>query len=133
MTPSSATPRRVLIVDDDIDIREALAEALSDEGYETRMAANGRDALQLLRSDATSRESVILLDLMMPILDGYGFLEAQREDPQLAAIPVAIITAGASPDRARLGSAPILTKPVDMAKLLRVLDGLTPAAPAAAP
>jgi CheY-like chemotaxis protein len=121
----------VLVVDDDLDIREALSEILADRGFQVSCAANGREALTLLRS-TTDPPSVILLDLMMPILDGYGFLEEHRNDVSLAVIPVAIITAGHGVDRARIGEVtPIVSKPINMTRLFSVLDDLCASRPAA--
>jgi len=114
----------VLIVDDDLDIREALAETLKDRGFDVITAANGLEALKLIRR-MTTHPSVILLDLMMPVMDGYGFLEECRKDPALASIPLAIVTAGHGVDRSRLGKgAPIVPKPFDVSQLLGVLHEL---------
>ena len=126
MSAPDTTPRDrpILIVDDDLDIREALAETLEDRGFVVITAANGRDALATLRS-AKALPSIILLDLMMPVMDGYGFLEERRRDPTLASIPVAIITAGHGVDRSRLGdSAPIVPKPINVAQLVNTLRQL---------
>jgi CheY-like chemotaxis protein len=120
----------VLVVDDDLDIREALSEILADHGFQVSCAANGREALTLLRG-TSDPPSVILLDLMMPILDGYGFLEEHRKDASLAVIPVAIITAGHGVDRARIGEVtPIVSKPINMPRLFSVLDDLCALRPA---
>jgi CheY-like chemotaxis protein len=114
----------VLIVDDDVDIREILAETLAETGFDVAMAANGLEALRLLRG-LSVRPSVILLDLMMPIMDGYGFLEQWRRDPALASIPLAVVTAGYGVDRDRLGDRlQIVRKPFDVPQLLRVLHTL---------
>src|SRR5690606_27620152 len=107
----------VLVVDDDVDIREALSDTLEHRGYAVVTARNGREALDFLRSRRPP--AVILLDLMMPVMDGYECLEARQSDPALSAIPVVIISAGQGVDRARLGtSAPVLSKPVRLAELL---------------
>ncbi len=117
--------RAVLVVDDDLDIREALADILEDAGFSVMTAANGREALTLLRKLDTP-PAVILLDLMMPILDGYGFLEEHRKDASLAAIPVAIITAGHGVDRSRIDQVtPILPKPINVPRLFGILDDLS--------
>ena len=114
----------VLIVDDDADIREVLAEMLVDRGFDVATAANGLEALRVLRGDGP-RPSVILLDLMMPIMDGYGFVEQQRLDPALASIPLAIATAGHGLDRDRRGDRlQMVAKPFDVPRLLAVLDTL---------
>lgn len=111
----------ILIVDDDVEIREALADLLSDGGYSVLAASNGLDALKLLRS-LSAPPAMILLDLMMPVMDGYEFLEAQRGDPTLSSIPVAVISAGHGVDRARLGdSLPVLSKPIDVPKMMTTL------------
>ncbi|HMF40420.1 MAG TPA: response regulator [Polyangia bacterium] len=114
----------VLIVDDDPDIREILAEALESFGFVVVTAAHGRDALAMLARMAV-RPSVILLDLMMPVMDGYGFLEERTKDTKLESIPLAVITAGHGVDRGRIGpSTPIVPKPFEMPTLLRVLRAL---------
>jgi CheY-like chemotaxis protein len=110
----------ILIVDDDDDIRESLAECLELEGFAVTTAANGAEGLARLRDDATP--SLVLLDLMMPVLDGYGFLEQQRKDPRIAQVPVLVITAG-SFDRRRTGNAEIMRKPLDLGRLLAIVAG----------
>jgi CheY-like chemotaxis protein len=123
------TEQPILVVDDDLDIREGLTDVLVDHGYEVMTAGNGREALRLLRGAAV-RPSVVLLDLMMPVMDGYGFLAERRNDAALKAIPVAIITAGHGVDRARLGNgAPIIRKPIDVEHLVQVIDELRSGAP----
>jgi CheY-like chemotaxis protein len=124
LSPQSVNRKSVLIVDDDVDIREILAETLEEKGFDVSTAANGLDALRILR-DERVRPSVILLDLMMPIMDGYGFLEQRRRDPALASIPLAIVTAGHGVDRTRLGEGlQIIPKPFDLPRLVGVLHTL---------
>jgi CheY-like chemotaxis protein len=114
----------ILIVDDDPDIREVLAEALIDLGFEVVTAAHGRDALALLARMAVP-PSAILLDLMMPIMDGYGFLEERTKDGLLRSIPLAIVTAGHGIDRGRIGAGTrIVRKPFDMDLLVDVLRAM---------
>jgi CheY-like chemotaxis protein len=114
--------RPVLIVDDDLDIREALTDVLEDHGFDTMTAANGLEALNMLRSNDAVTPSVILLDVMMPVMDAYGFLEEYRKDPALGAIPVAIITAGRGVDRDRLAvDAPVVPKPINVTSLVSLL------------
>lgn len=116
--------RPILVVDDDLDIREVLAETLEDRGFKVVTAANGLDAIGVVRR-MTAPPSIILLDLMMPVMDGYGFLEERRNDPALASIPVAIITAGHGVDPDRIGTgAPVITKPIDLPQLMGVLCDL---------
>jgi two-component system chemotaxis response regulator CheY len=88
----------VLLVDDDAAIREALAEILADEGFDVHAAENGRVALDWLQRHRTndSRPCVVLLDLMMPVMDGRTFLSEQGADPALSAIPVLVISAEAN-------------------------------------
>ena len=103
-------------------------DILEDRGFSVMSAANGREALTLLRS-LKAPPAVILLDLMMPILDGYGFLEEHRKDPSLAAIPVAIITAGHGVDRSRIDEVtPIVPKPINVPRLFGILDDLSASA-----
>lgn len=107
---------RILLVDDDTDIRRTLAEILEDSGYAVTGAANGRDALAVLQ---TEKPCIILLDLMMPVMDGYEFLAEQSQQPPLASIPVIVITAGAG---VRPGiTAPVLSKPIHLEKLMAAL------------
>jgi CheY-like chemotaxis protein len=114
----------ILIVDDDIDIRELLAETLEALGFSCVTAENGLSALELARS-MPAPPSVILLDLMMPVMDGYGFLDERRNDPGLAGIPVAIVTAGHGVDPSRLANGTtIIPKPIDVPKLVKVIHAL---------
>jgi CheY-like chemotaxis protein len=83
--------RKVLVVEDDHLIREAIAEALDEEGFEVVEAANGREALEKLHAQPGA--SLVLLDLMMPVMDGWRFREAQLRDPELANIPVVVLSA----------------------------------------
>lgn len=108
----------VLLVDDDEDIREALRAILEDEGFAVRVAVDGSDALASLRSGL--RPDVILLDLMMPVMSGWQFRSAQRQDPALAAIPVVVLSAvHEQPDD--LSVVASLRKPIDIDRLLEVV------------
>ena len=113
----------VLLVEDDRDIREILAETLELEGFEVVTASNGLEALEVIRG-MPARPAVILLDLMMPVLDGYGFLAERRKDSVLSSIPVAIVTAsqGVDPLQVDAGTT-TLSKPIDLPRLVRMLDG----------
>ena len=118
---STGGTRPILIVDDDRDIRETLCELLEDRGFAVVTAATGADALRLLRAGEV-RPSLILLDLMMPVVDGYGFLAAQRADPLLAGLPVAVITAGHGVDQERIGPGVlVLRKPMHLRELLAIV------------
>ncbi len=85
--------RSILIVEDDADIRASMEELLGDEGYQVASAVHGLDALVRLQS-ATELPKLILLDLMMPEMDGYAFRAELLKDPRLAGIPVVLMSAG---------------------------------------
>ena len=110
--------QQVLIVDDDFEIRETLGQILEDEGYAVAGAANGMEALSFLRAD--NHPCVILLDLMMPVMNGWQFATEQKRDPGLAKIPVVVISAvGDAEQKARtLGAVEVLRKPIDLDQLL---------------
>jgi CheY-like chemotaxis protein len=118
MTTTQPVPTPVLIVEDDALTRRALAVTLQGKGYGVLTAAHGRAALEQLR--AGPRPCVILLDLAMPVMDGYQFRAEQRRDPALADIPVIIITGMPdAPAAARaLLAADHFDKPVDPDALL---------------
>ena len=111
----------ILVIDDDKDIRDVLALVLGAEGHEVETAVDGVAALDQLR--VGYRPSLILLDMMMPRLDGEGFLRAMRTNPSMADIPVVIITGhpAARKKAAELGAAGCLVKPVDLADLLSAI------------
>jgi two-component system, chemotaxis family, chemotaxis protein CheY len=108
----------ILVVDDDPDVREVLQQFLTLEGYEVSTAANGREALERLHTGQLP--GLILLDLMMPEMDGFAFRAQQRSDPALAPIPVVIITAGHDAKRsaAKLGVSEWMFKPVEFDQLV---------------
>jgi CheY-like chemotaxis protein len=110
----------VLIVDDDRHLREAVATALGSVGFRVHGAPDGREAIVLLR--AGIRPGVILLDLIMPTMNGWQFRTEQVRDPRLAHIPVVLFTSREDTRRQRsmLGAADAIPKPVD----LDVLDAL---------
>jgi len=112
---------RVLLVDDDSPSVEALREMLEYDGLEVVWEQNGRDALSRLRE--SGQYCVILLDLMMPVLDGYGFRQQQLQDPALASIPVIVITAdGKAAEKAKqLGTEVYFRKPISPPDLLRAI------------
>ena len=85
-------PPLVLVVDDERDIRDSLIETLEEHGYTAVGAGNGREALDVLRAQA-ERPCLILLDLMMPIMDGRGFREEQLKHAAWADIPVIVVSA----------------------------------------
>jgi len=108
----------VLVVEDDYDIRATICEALEDNGYKAVPAANGAEALAYLRS-ANEKPCLILLDLMMPVMDGQTFRAEQRADDAIAQVPVVVISAYRDVERysAEL-AAECLAKPVRLDVLL---------------
>jgi len=90
--------RGVLVVDDDMDIRECVCEALQEEGYDVVQAANGAEALNCLHAAASEAPSLIILDLMMPVMDGWEFRDQQLLDATLAEIPVIVMPAIVMPN-----------------------------------
>ena len=119
------TDRSILIVDDDPDVRDSIGEALEEGGYRVTTASNGKEALRLLKEQKV-RPDLILLDIMMPEMDGRGFRAEQRKDPELAAIPIVVFTAYGSPkDVAKeLEAAGFLKKPLRLDDLLSTIGGV---------
>jgi CheY-like chemotaxis protein len=115
---------RIMIVEDDADIREALRDALGDTGrYEVFEAINGAEALAHLHAHPR-KPCVILLDVMMPEINGWEFRRAQLADPRLAEIPVVVFTAhaNASGAAADLSAAGFLKKPATLSALVAMID-----------
>jgi CheY-like chemotaxis protein len=113
----------VMIVEDDRDTREMLGRFLELEGFDVRTAANGQLALDALQKE--SQPCVILLDLMMPVMNGWQFRERQKRDPRFAAIPVVVVTAaGPREDIPEINADGWLSKPVDFDRLLATIDSL---------
>ncbi len=114
--------RLVMVVEDDWDVRESIVEVLEDNDYRSMRAANGREALDRLRA-AQSKPRVILLDIMMPIMDGWQFRALQRQDPELRSIPVVVLTAHANIEEAasRMKAAASLKKPIQLKTLLSIV------------
>ncbi|HTQ03207.1 MAG TPA: response regulator [Polyangiaceae bacterium] len=117
--------RTVLVVDDDQDTRESLQEAFEEEGYTAVTACDGREALERL-ADRERRPDVVVLDLVLPILDGNRVYAAMQADPQLSSIPVVASTA--SPAGAPSGVV-VVPKPLKLERLLETVAGLCPAEP----
>jgi len=107
----------VLIVDDDPDISETIAFMLDERGYRSERAANGKEALERLRRPP--RPQLILLDLTMPVMDGREFRRRQLASPELASIPVVVVTADATAkDHIRMQTPGWLVKPIALDTLL---------------
>ena len=111
-------PKLILIVEDDPDVAESVAAVLEAEGYRTDIAANGCEALAHLQKN--SQPDLILLDMMMPVMDGWKFREEQRKLPALASIPVVTVTADgdARGKAAAIQAAGHMAKPVEINRLL---------------
>jgi two-component system response regulator MprA len=111
----------VLLVEDDWETRDALAAVLQYYGFAVREAVDGQDALEQLHQGA--HPCAILLDLMMPRMDGWAFRDAQRADPELCRIPVALLTAAGNVrlQARRLAVDATLPKPVDLGAMLAFL------------
>jgi CheY-like chemotaxis protein len=114
---------RVLVVEDDYEIRETLLELLEEAEISAVGAMNGRDALQKLRA-ASEKPCLILLDLMMPVMDGRAFRSEQLAEPELRDIPVVIFSAFRDlEDEAKaLGAATYLPKPLKIEQIRDVVD-----------
>lgn len=115
--PESACLIRVLVVEDNPDLRLLVADVLADAGYEVRAVSDGVAALSLL---GQWRPEVIVLDLMMPVMDGAAFLKMRRQRPALQSIPVLVVTAHPQHHRVLdgLGPTAVLRKPYDLDDLL---------------
>jgi signal transduction histidine kinase len=110
---------RLLLVEDDASIRLALSDMLEDEGFAVTTAINGRDALDELRQSAPP--DVIVLDLMMPVMDGWEFRVEQRSDPMLAGIPLLAMSADLSAKARAIAADGYVRKPIDFPELLHKL------------
>jgi CheY-like chemotaxis protein len=120
-TRAQETEGCVMIVEDEADARDAMVELIAGEGFSAVGAVHGQEALDMLKSG--TRPALILLDLKMPVMDGWGFCEALAADERLASIPVAILTASAIYDSLphRRNGAGLFTKPVDFQRLLALV------------
>jgi CheY-like chemotaxis protein len=112
---------KVLVIDDDAWVRQALADALRQEGYEVVLARDGVDGLAKLQS---TRPDVILLDVMMPGMDGWHFLSARLRDPDIVEIPVILMTAHAAAALAgkQAGAVKVIAKPFQLDELLDTIE-----------
>jgi CheY-like chemotaxis protein len=117
----------VLVVEDDRDLRESLCDALRLEGYEVVCVEHGAAALRHL--DTGARPFVILLDLMMPVMDGWTFREELLKDAELSTIPVVVMTAATSSRANTVRADRILFKPLEMDTVVGVIQGHRPASP----
>jgi CheY-like chemotaxis protein len=112
-------PKTIVLVEDDDGIRETMAALLEDEGFRVVQAANGEEGLAAIR--AATDPCLVLLDLWMPVMNGWQMLEAMRRDEALRRVPVVVISAAGDltpPD----GAAAFLRKPIRLETLLRNVD-----------
>lgn len=112
----------ILLVDDDESIRSSLKEHLEEEGHVVATAADGQQAIRMLRRGV--RPNVIVLDAMMPVMNGWDFRSAQLSDPDLANIPVVVVSAcgiGSRSVLSQFGVADYVPKPLDTKALLKAI------------
>jgi two-component system chemotaxis response regulator CheY len=114
----------VMIVDDDVDVRDSVRTVLEDEGYRVVELPHGKAALDHLR--AGGRPFVILLDLMMPVMDGAAFRQHQRSDPALRDIPVVLVTAAGARAAAAFDADAMLHKPIPIEEILETVARYRP-------
>ncbi len=115
--------RMILVVDDDPDLRGAIADVLHEEGYQVHCAGHGGEALEHLRKADLAQPSLILLDLMMPEVSGWDFLALQKADPHIAKIPVVLMSASSkAPAQGEVpGTVDALRKPFKVEQLLQII------------
>lgn len=106
----------VAIVEDDSEFRDMLRELLEEEQYRVIAVSNGAEALEMLRGDTIP--NVILLDVSMPVMDGFDFLRFRNDDPHLAAVPVVLVTNAKPHERPTTGVNDVVRKPIDIDEIL---------------
>ena len=109
---------RILVVEDDEDAREAMVALLQMKGYRAVPAGNGQEALDYLQKAPVP--DLILLDLWMPVMDGWEFRQQQKQNPRLSKVPVIVVTALS--DRADIDANEVIIKPVDVNRLLTTVS-----------
>lgn len=109
----------ILIVDDEFGIVEALVDFLQDEGYRTAIALNGRQALERMKEE---RPALVLLDYMLPVMNGPAVLEAMKADPDLRDVPVALMSASPPKSWQHLPATEFLPKPFGLAQLVAIIQ-----------
>jgi CheY-like chemotaxis protein len=108
----------ILVVEDDQDIREGLVDALTTEGYTVFSASNGKEGVELLKT--VEQPCLVLLDLMMPVMNGFEFLQVKRGDVTIAPTPVIVVSAVVDEAKAT-GANGFLKKPIDLDILMAVV------------
>jgi two-component system response regulator MprA len=122
MVPAGGDHRPLLLVEDDDDVRDAIAASLRDEGYVVAEAGNGRLALEWLRRNADP--CLVLLDLWMPVMSGVEMRAQMVQDPRLAALPLVVVTAAGDgkAQAEEMGAIGYLRKPLDLRDLLETVE-----------
>jgi len=110
----------ILLVEDDMDVRATVHDLLSDEGYSVVVTRNGAEALAYLKQTG-SLPDLILLDLLMPVMDGWQFRAEQKRDPRISCIPLVVYSAIGGP-RPPIDAQAVLAKPVCLKDLLSTLE-----------
>ena len=115
-------PKRYLvaIIEDDSEFRNMLRELLEEEQYRVVALSNGAEALETLRGE--SIPDIILLDVSMPVMDGFDFLRFRNDDPQLAQVPVVLVTNAKPHERPTIGVNDVVRKPIDIDEILFVIS-----------
>jgi CheY-like chemotaxis protein len=113
--------RLILVIDDDADSREAMSELLKMNGYKVVCAENGQVALDEIRTQPI-RPDLIILDMLMPVMDGHSFLKRVSKDHRIKDLPIVVASGDASPNAP--GASAVLTKPIRPEKLLSVVRQL---------
>jgi CheY-like chemotaxis protein len=119
MTSTAVAHCPILIVEDDADLREMMAQLLTLEGFRASTVANGREALEYLSQG--DKPDVILLDLMMPVMDGWEFRRQQQADSSLNKVPVIVLSALDQQRAADVNAVAFLKKPLDFDRLLELV------------
>jgi CheY-like chemotaxis protein len=117
-----AEPLHVLLIDDDDDLRETITQVLQDRGWVPEGYGEGNAALARLRAATKPAPDLVLLDLMMPVMDGWQFLEEKRADARLAGIPVVLMSASRLPDDPSYCVTAVLRKPFSIDALVETVD-----------
>lgn len=115
--------KRVLVIEDDHNMRVTMRQTLEAYGYSVQSATNGKDALDYLRR-SVEKPDLILLDIMMPLMSGWEFIKEQRKDAALSSIPVVIVTASEGVQGATLPARALIQKPFELTTLMTVVRKL---------
>jgi two-component system chemotaxis response regulator CheY len=111
---------RILVVEDDAAIRESVEECLAAEGHSTASVANGAEALEWLAREPVP--SLLVVDLVMPVMNGAELIERLRADARLAAVPIVLMTAAMSAPELKTSADTVLPKPFDLDALLAAVE-----------